>query len=83
MADRYGITHDGSEFKVKQSAGVIVGAYKTEQEAQRNIEICVQEDLMLKTARSLVKKAVDGLIRLRHIDRSTAQDWIREAADAD
>ena len=81
MADRYDIKHDGSEFKVKQSAGVIVGAYKTEQEAQRNIEICEQDDLMLKTARRLVKKAVDGLVRLRHIDRSTAQDWIREAAD--
>ena len=81
MADRYGIEHDGSEFKVKQSAGVIVGAYKTEQEAQRNIEICEQDDLMLKTARRLVKKAVDVLIRMRHIDRSTAQDWIREAAD--
>jgi len=67
--------------KSNRALGVIIGAYKTEQEAQRNIEICVQEDLMLKTARSLVKKAVDGLIRMHHIDRPTAQDWIREAAD--
>jgi len=35
---------------------------------------------MLKTARSLVKKAVDVLMRTRHIDRPTAQDWIKEAA---
>ena len=78
--DRYGITHDGLEFKVSQNAGVTVGGYKTEQEAQQNIEACQQDDLMLKTARSLVKKAVDGLMRTHNIDRSTAQDWIKEAA---
>jgi len=38
------------------------------------------DDLMLKTARSLVKKAVDGLMRTHNIDRSTAEDWIKEAA---
>ena len=80
MSDRYGIKHDGYEFKVSQIAGVTVGAYKTEQEAQQNIEACEQDDLILKTARSLVKKAVDALIRTHHFDRSTAQNWIREAA---
>jgi len=77
--DRYGITYDGLEFKVSQNAGVTVGGYQTEQEAQQNIEACQQDDLMLKTARSLVKKAVDGLMRTHNIDRSTAQDWIKEA----
>ena len=80
MADRYGITYDGSEFKVSQSAGVTVGGYKTKLEAQQNIEACQQDDLTLKTARSLVKKAVDVLMQTRHIDRPTAQDWIKEAA---
>jgi len=80
VADRYAITYDGSEFRVSQSAGVIVGGYKTKLEAQQNIEACQQDDLMLKTARSLVKKAVDGLMRTHNIDRSTAQDWIKEAA---
>ena len=81
MSDRYGIKHDGYEFKVSQIAGVTVGAYKTEQEAQQNIEACEQDDLILKTARSLVKKAVDGLMRMHRIDRQTAHSWVREAAD--
>jgi hypothetical protein len=38
MSDRYGITRDGYEFKVNQIAGVTVGKFKTEQEAQQNIE---------------------------------------------
>jgi hypothetical protein len=80
MSDRHGITHDGYEFKVSQFAAVTVGRYKTEQEAQQNIEACEQDDLILKTARGLVKKAANALIRTRHFDRSTAQNWIREAA---
>jgi hypothetical protein len=80
MSDRYGIAHDGYEFKVSQIAGVTVGRYKTEQEAQQNIEACAQDDLILKAARGLVKKAVDALIRTHHFDRSIAQNWIREAA---
>jgi hypothetical protein len=80
MSDKYGITHDGYDFKVSQIAGVTVGRYKTEQEAQQNIEACEQDDLILQTARSLVKKAVDALIRKHHFDRPTAQNWIREAS---
>ena len=56
MSDRYGITHDRYEFKVSQIAGVTVGRYKTEQEAQQNIEACEQDDLILKTARVWSKK---------------------------
>jgi len=62
MSDRYGIAHDGYEFKVSRIAGVTVGKFKTEQEAQQNIEACEQDDLILKTARGLVKKAVDALV---------------------
>ena len=80
MSDRYGITHDGYEFKVSQIAGVTVGRYKTEQEARQSIEVCEQDDLILKTARGLVKNAVDALMRTHHFDRPTAQNWIREAA---
>jgi hypothetical protein len=46
MSDRYGITHDGYQFKVSQIAGVAVGRYKTEQEALQNIEACEQDDLI-------------------------------------
>jgi len=80
MSDRYGITHDGYEFKVSEISGVTVGRYKTEQEAQQSIEACEQDDLILKTSRSLVKKAVNALMRAHHFDRPTAQNWIREAA---
>jgi len=80
MSDRYGITHDGYEFKVRQIAGVTVGRYKNQQEAQQNIEACEQDEVILKAARRLVKKAVDALMRTHHFNRPTAQDWIREAA---
>jgi len=80
MSDRYGIAHNGYEFEIRQTAGVTVGGYKTEQEAQQNIEACEQDDLILKSARRVVKKAVDFLIRTHHFDRPTAQNWIREAA---
>jgi hypothetical protein len=69
----------GYEFKVSQIAGVTVGRYKTEQEAQQSIEVCEQDDLILKTAGGLVKKVVDALIGTHQFDRSTAQNWIREA----
>jgi AmiR/NasT family two-component response regulator len=81
MSDKYRMTPHGSTFIVNQNAGVTVGVYSTLQEAQREIETCEQDDLMLKTARSLVKKAVDVLVRMHHIDRRAAYGWIREAAD--
>jgi AmiR/NasT family two-component response regulator len=81
MANRYRMTPHGSTFIVNQSAGATVGVYSTLQEAQREVETCTQDDLILKTARSLVKKAVDVLMRMHHIDRRAAHGWIREAAD--
>jgi len=36
------------------------------------------ENLILETARRLVKKAVNDLMRTHNIDRRTAQDWIKE-----
>jgi hypothetical protein len=55
--------------------GTPVGVYNTQHQALREI------DFMLETARSLVNNAVDALVRLHHIDRRTAHDWIREASD--
>ena len=42
------------------------------------IEIREHEDLIFETARRLVKKAVNDLMRTHHIDRRTAQDWIKD-----
>ena len=81
MADTYRITPHGPEFIVNQNAGVTVGVYKTTNEAQRTVEDCEREDCMLQTARSLVNAAVEAHMRLHNIDRQTAHDWIREAAD--
>jgi hypothetical protein len=81
VTDRYGIAHDGNEFKVSRNAGMTVGVYKTEREAEQEIAACEQDDLILETARSLVKKAVDGLMRMHRIDRQTAHSWVRVAAD--
>ena len=81
MADRYRMTPHGSTFIVNQNAGVTVGVYSTLQEAQREVETCKQDELILKTAGSLVKSAVDVLVQTHHIDRRAAHGWIREAAD--
>jgi hypothetical protein len=81
VADKYGIAHDGLEFKVSRNSGVTVGVYKTEQEAEQEIAACQQDDLILETAIGLVKKAVDGLMRIHRIDRQTARSWVRDAAD--
>ena len=81
MADTYRITPQGPEFMVSQNAGVTVGVYNTEQEAQVTVEDCERDDFMLRTARSLVNAAVEAHMRLHHINRRTAHDWIREASD--
>jgi adenylate kinase len=59
---------------------VTVGVYSTQQEALREIEAFEQDDLILETAKTLVKSAVDVLVQKHNIDRRVAHDWIREAA---
>lgn len=81
MTDNYRMMPHGSEFILNHDAGGTVGVYKTEIEARQGIVDCQRDDLMLKTARGLVKKAVNALMRAHHIDRQAAHDWIREAAD--
>jgi hypothetical protein len=81
MADTYRMTLHGSEFIIGHDDGGTVGVYKTEKEARQGIADCRRDDLMLKTARGLVKKAVNALMQAHHLDRRTAQDWIREATD--
>jgi hypothetical protein len=80
MADEYRMKTHGSEFIINHNAGGTVGVYKTETEARQGMEDCRRDDLMLKAARALVKKAVSALMRAQHINRETAHDWIREAA---
>jgi len=58
-----------------------IGVYSTQQEALREIEAFEQDDTILETAKSLVKSAVDVLVRAHNIDRRTAHGWIREAAE--
>ena len=79
MADKYRITHDGSDFIVNYEAGGTVGAYETEQEAKQEIEVCERDDFMLQTARSLVNAAIHAYMRMHNIDHRAAHDWIREA----
>jgi NAD dependent epimerase/dehydratase family enzyme len=81
MADTYRITPQGPEFMVSQNAGVTVGVYNTEQEAQVTMEDCKRDDFMLQTARNLVNAAVEAHMRLHHVDRRAAHGWIREASD--
>jgi len=78
--DKYRIKHKGSRFAVTFDAGETVGVYGTAKEARQTINDCEQRDLIFKTARTLVKKAVDGLMGTYNIDRQTAQEWIKDAA---
>ena len=80
MADTYRITSHGPNFIINHSAGMTVGVYSTQQEALREIEAFEQDDLILETAKTLVKSAVDVLVQKHNIDRRVAHDWIREAA---
>src|SRR5260370_37545543 len=80
MADSLRISPRGPAFMVSQNAGVTVGVYNTEQEAQLAVEDCERDDFMLQTARSLVDVAVETHMRLHNIDRRTACGWIKEAA---
>ena len=77
--DKYRIKHRDSRFTVTFDAGETVGVFDTAKEAQQSIDACRHDDLIFKTARSLVKKAVDALMLTHDIDRRTAQDWIRDA----
>ena len=81
MADKYRMTPHSSGFIVNYNAGGTVGVFKTRQEAKQNIVDCEREDLVLKTARRLVNKAVGTLMRIYRLDRRAACGWIREAAD--
>ena len=81
MADTYRITSDGPNFIINHNGGMTVGVYSTQQEALHEIEAFEQDDLMLETARSLVKSAVDVLVQTHNIDRRAAHGWIREAAE--
>lgn len=66
MADVYRMTIHGSEFIVNHYSCGTVGVYKTEIEARQGIADCRRDDLMLKTAKSLVENAVNVLMRTRH-----------------
>jgi len=81
MADTYRITSHGPSFIINHTAGMTVGVYSTQQEALHEIEAFEQDDLMLETARSLVKSAVDVLVQTHNIDRRAAHGWIREATE--
>jgi hypothetical protein len=81
MADNYRIRRNGSEFMVSDDCGTTVGVYGTKQEAQQIIEVCEHDDFMFKTAKGFVQKAVYAFMRKHRVDRRTAHDWIREAAD--
>jgi hypothetical protein len=81
MAGTYRMMPHGSEFILNHDAGGTVGVYKTEAEARQGMADCKRDDLMLKTARGLVEKAVNALMRAHHIEWQAAHAWIKEAAD--
>jgi hypothetical protein len=81
MADEYRIRPVGSQFEIIDDAGERVAAFKTEREAEHEIDVLVSDDAMWESARLLVRVAVNALMNMRHVDNRTARYWIREAAD--
>ena len=80
MADKYRmIPHGSGGFIVNHNTAGIVGVFKTETEAQQEMKDCERDDFLLQTARKLIEKAVQTHMRMHHIDRQAAHDWIREA----
>jgi len=76
--DKYRITQHDSGFIVTLNAGPTIDVCKTQDEAKQIIGIREHDYVILETARRLVKEAVNALMRTHHIDRRTAQDWIKE-----
>ena len=81
MANEYRITPHGPQFLIIDQTGETVGVYKTEREAKDEIDLCISDDVMWKSARLPVKMSVDSFMKMRNVDSRTAHYWIREAAD--
>jgi hypothetical protein len=81
MDDEYRIRPVGSQFEIIDDVGERVAAFKTEREAEHEIDVLVSDDAMWESARLLVRVAVNALMNMRHVDSRTARYWIREAAD--
>jgi hypothetical protein len=81
MANAYRIKPDGPQFLIIDQTGETVGAYKTEQEAEYEIDVCMSEDAMWESAKLLVKIAIAAHMKKHGVGSKTAQYWIREAAD--
>jgi hypothetical protein len=81
MVNEYRIKPDGPQFLVIDQTGETVGAYKTEREAQYEIDVCTSDDKMWESARLLVRIAVAAHMKKHGVGIRTAQYWIREAAD--
>jgi hypothetical protein len=70
--NKYRITQHDSDFIVTLKAGPTIEVCRTQGEAKQIIEIREHEDLILATARRLLKDAVNELMRTYYIDRVTA-----------
>ena len=82
MTQKYHIAMQDSGFEVNRADGELVGVYKTERQARRTIESYKEDDSILETASNLIATAVKELMRTRKLDRRTAQNWIKEAAES-
>jgi len=66
----------GSAFIVIDDLGEQVGAYPTENAAQKDIERCEREDRMYEVAKLLVDTAIKAPMQLHGVDRETARYWV-------
>jgi hypothetical protein len=77
----YQILKDDGKFIAIDSTNEVVGAYKTEQDAERNVNRAKLEDAMYKHAKILFHASVASVMNEFGVDRDTARYWVATASE--
>ena len=81
MLNDYRVVPSGSKFMLVDGAGQDVNTYPTRDAARRDIRRCKRQDAMWERARQLIDDAIQKHMTIFEIDRETACNWIRNAAE--
>jgi hypothetical protein len=81
MLNDYRVVPSGDKFMLIDGAGQDVNTYFTRDAARRDIRRCKHQDVMWERARQLIDDAIQKHMVMFEIDRETARNWIRYAAE--
>jgi hypothetical protein len=77
----YRIEKLGGKFLAIDSADEVLGAYDTEEEAERGINGAKLEEAMYKHSKILFHAAIASVMNAFDVDRDTARYWVATAAE--